>query len=184
MAGLNRRGVLIAAAAISVAVAAFVAVSGSQTQTQSPPEEQATANSDLVTEIVGVAIVADGDTIRIGPRHIRFDGIDSPAQGHRCGDVNIYRAAGDALREVTARAQVRCRISEQPDVKGRDMAQCTAGDLDLNEYMVREGWARDWPRHSGGAYADEEAEARAAQRGVWSSSCPPDIWTEGRDYSR
>jgi len=178
----NRRNILVIATLIALAAAAATFLPRTPRQAALP--EQARADVGVVSELVGVAIVADGDTIRIGNRHIRFDGIDAPAQGHMCGDVNIYRASGDALRAVTTRAQVRCRISDQPDAKGRDMAQCRAGDLDLNEYMVREGWARDWPLHSGGAYADEEAEARAAQRGVWSPSCPRNIWTEGRDYGR
>jgi endonuclease YncB( thermonuclease family) len=33
--------------------------------------------------------------------------------------------------------------------------------------MVRSGWAVDFRRYSKGAYADEEAQARAARRGLW-----------------
>lgn len=148
-------------------------------QTAAPSAE---ADAAIVSEIVGFATVTDGDTIRIGPRRIRFDGIDAPEQGRMCGEINIYLAAGDALREVTRAHEVRCRISDQPDAYGRDIAQCRAGDTDLNEYMVAHGWARDWPRYSNGAYADEEAAARAAQLGVWSASCPADLWGD-RDYS-
>ncbi|MBC7770492.1 MAG: thermonuclease family protein [Phycisphaerales bacterium] len=183
MTGLNRHGWLLVAAAVAVMAALFVAI-----RAPDAPEPQVEASFDAeaatTTEIVGVAIVADGDTIRVGPRHIRFDGIDSPVQGSMCGDVNIYRAAGNALREVTASGEVRCRISDQPDTKGRDMAQCRVGETDLNEYMVSQGWARDWPLHSNGAYADEEAAARAAQLGVWGPSCPSDMWGDERDYSQ
>ena len=48
--------------------------------------------------------------------------------------------------------------------------------------MVSEGWGRDWPRYSHGAYADEEAAARNASRGFWGQSCPVDLWGD-RDYS-
>lgn len=184
MARFNRRVVLIGAAVIAVVVAGYFAMPQRDNSAPQQAPEPLVADAGVVTEIVGAAIVADGDTIRIGPRHIRFDGIDAPRQGRMCGDVNIYRAAGNALREVTDRQEVRCRISDQPDDKGRDFAQCHVGAIDLNEYMVSNGWARDWPLHSNGDYADEEAEARAAQRGVWSPSCPADLWTAGRDYSR
>lgn len=183
MAGLNRHGWLLIAAAVAVAAALFVALRPAGAP---EPQIETSINADAATatEIVGVAIVSDGDTIRIGPRHIRFDGIDSPPQGSTCGEVNIYRSAGNALREVTNRGEVRCRISEQTDSKGRDVAQCRVGDVDLNAYMVAQGWARDWPLHSNGAYADEEAAAREAQLGVWSPSCPANLWGNERDYSQ
>jgi len=144
-----------------------------------PPME---AEAGVVSEIVGVATVSDGDTIRIGPRRIRLDGIATPEQGSRCGEVDVYRAAADALREITRSHEVRCRISDQPDADGRDIAQCRVGETDLNEHMVSRGWARDWPRYSGGAYADEEVIARAGQLGVWSQSCPAGLWSDS-DYN-
>jgi len=180
MSGFSGRTVLMIVALGAVGAAVASLLPSRQKQSAEGP---ISADSAVVSEIVGVAIVSDGDTIRIGSRHVRFDGIDAPVQGSMCGDVNVYRAAGNALRDVTRRGEVRCRISDQPDSKGRDMAICRVRDINLNEYMVAQGWARDWPLHSGGAYADEEAAARAAQLGVWAPSCPANIWTEGRDYS-
>ncbi len=173
---------LALAAAGSVVFAAYTLVQRGSQQKSAPAEQDVAADAGVITDLVGAAIVSDGDTIRIGPRQIRFDGIDAPAQGGRCGDVNMYRASGNALRALTDSGVVRCRISDLPDTKGRDMAQCTIGDIDINEYMVANGWARDWPLHSDGAYADEEATARAAQRGIWAPNCTGDMWGN-RDYS-
>lgn len=150
-------------------------------QTDDAPAPAVVA-ADPASEISGLAVVVDGDTIRIGERTIRFDGIDAPEEGSMCGETNMDRAATDALREATRAGAVTCRISDVPDQYGRDIAQCRAGAVDLNEHMVVNGWARDWPRYSGGAYADEEATARAAQRGVWAANCQGDLWG-GRDYS-
>jgi endonuclease YncB( thermonuclease family) len=140
------------------------------------------ADAGVVSEIVGVATVSDGSTIRIGPRRIRFDGVATPGPGSVCGDVNVYRGATDALRQITRSNEVRCRISDAPDSAGRDIAQCAVRDADLGEYMVANGWARELPRYSGGAYADEEAAARAARLGVWAPSCPANLWGD-RDFS-
>jgi endonuclease YncB( thermonuclease family) len=137
------------------------------------PEE---ANAGIVSEIVGIATISDGDTIHVGPRHIRFDGIETPRPRAMCGEVNTYRAATDALREVLRSQEVRCAISDLPDAQGRDIARCRAGETDLNEYMVSNGWARDVPARSHGAYADEEAAAREARRGVWGLTCASDPW--------
>lgn len=134
------------------------------------------AESAIASEIVGVATIADGDTIRIGDRRIRFDGIETPRERAMCGEINASRAATDALRRTIRSSEVRCAISDLPDAHGRDLAHCRVNDIDLNEYMVANGWARDLPVHSNGAYADEEAAARAAERGVWGLECANDPW--------
>lgn len=171
--GWRRPSVVLAVLAVGFAAATYL-----QPGERAPQkvEEPAVADAALVHEFSGVATPGDGDTLRIGERRVRLDGILAPERVVRCGDVNVFRASIDALRDVTRSRQVVCRISDQPDAAGRDLAQCRVGDIDLNAYMVANGWARDWPLHSGGAYADEEAAARAARLGVWSSSCPADMW--------
>jgi endonuclease YncB( thermonuclease family) len=161
---------------------AFAAVLAGCTPEPAKQAEPMMADSGIVSEIVGVATVSDGSTIRIGQRRIRFDGIATPGQGSTCGDVNVYRAGNEALRQLTRSNQVSCRISDVPDSSGRDIAQCSVGGADIGEYMVANGWAREVPRDSGGAYAEEEAAARAAGLGVWNASCPANLW-RGRDFS-
>jgi endonuclease YncB( thermonuclease family) len=145
-------------------------------QPQTAAAEAADAQSEIASEIVGVATISSGDTIRVGPRRIRFDGIQTPRSRAMCGEVNAQREATDALRSVIRSAEVRCAISDLPDDQGRDIARCRVGDTDLAEYMVANGWARDVPAQSNGAYADEEAAARAAQRGVWGLACTANPW--------
>jgi endonuclease YncB( thermonuclease family) len=140
--------------------------------------EPATADAGVASEIYGIATATTGDAIRVGDRRIRFDGVDAPNQAARCGEINVYRRSADALSEAIARERVRCVITDAPDREGRTIATCRAGERDLSQYMVSQGWARDWPRFSDGAYADEEAAARAARRGVWGLECPADVWGE------
>jgi len=165
--GWMRPSVVFAVLAVGYALYTLV-----QPEPAAPPAETLRAQAALVSEFTGVATVSDGDTLRIGERRIQLDGIIAPQRSVRCGDVNVYRAATDALRSVTRSKDVVCRISDLPLAHGHDTAQCRVEDLSLNAYMVTSGWARD----HGGAYAEAEAEARAAERGLWGLSCPADLW--------
>lgn len=167
---------LLSASALLAATA--LAACSPEVSKQSAPE-RAEADSSIVSELAGVATIVDADTIRIGPRRIRFDGVLAPREEARCGDINLERASTDALRNVVGLGEVRCRISDIPDSRGRDIAQCRAGDVDIQERMVELGMARDWPQHSNGAYADEEARARAAGLGGWAADCPANVWDDG-----
>jgi len=59
---------------------------------------------------------------------------------------------------------------------GQDVARCRVGETDLGAYMISNGWAREVAAESGGAYAEAQAEARAARRGVWGMSCAASPW--------
>lgn len=163
------------ARAILTAIGLGLLCACAQEAEQPTVPEPSEAQAAIVSEIAGVATIADGDTIRIGERRIRFDGIDAPRPRAMCGETNVYRASTDALRSAIRSNEVRCSISDLPS-DGQDVARCRVGETDLNEYMVANGWARDAPAHSGGAYADEEAAARQAQRGIWALECASDPW--------
>ena len=47
------------------------------------------------------------------------------------------------------------------------VAVCTANGLNVNGELIRQGWAIEYRQYSDGRYADEEAEARLARRGLW-----------------
>lgn len=131
---------------------------------------------------VGTASVIDGDTLEIRGSRIRLDGVDAPERGKRCGDVNVYQRAAQALDSFVEGRTVLCAIAGAPDRYGREIGQCSVAGASVSEFMVAQGWARDWPRYSGGAYADEEAQARANRRGIWALSCPADLWGN-RNYN-
>ncbi len=166
--GWRRPSVIIAALAICFALGTLLLPA----RTAPTVEEPNRADARIVSDFTGVATVSDGDTLRIGQHRFQLDGIAAPARRVTCGGVDVYRGSTDALRAVTRSHEVTCRLSDQPDAEGRSRARCSVEDIDLNAYMVEHGWARNLH----GAYAQQEAAARAAERGVWSPSCPADLW--------
>jgi len=134
-------------------------------------------------EIVGRASVIDGDTIEIHGQRIRLFGIDAPESAQLClAEDRRWRCgqqAALALDERIAGRPVACTEKDR-DRYGRIVAVCRAGDLDINAWLVAEGWALAYRRYSTD-YVDEEAAAGAARKGVWRGTfVPPWDWRRGR----
>jgi endonuclease YncB( thermonuclease family) len=128
----------------------------------------------------GELVISDGDTIRIDGERFRLWGIDAPELGQRCEwrgqPFDCGRAAKDELRKLIGTRPVSCTPIGKPDKYGRTVARCEAGG-DLGAAMVASGWALDYRKYSGGAYAREEAEARRNGRGLWDGAfTPPWEW--------
>lgn len=143
-------------------------------------------------ELSGRASVIDGDSIEVAGREIRLHGIDAPefmqtclagGKSWRCG----RRAARTLARRISGR-RVVCTEKDR-DRYGRIVARCRQGGEDLNAWLVANGWALAYRRHSR-AYVDEEAAARAARRGIWRGEfVPPWEWrrsqrAQGKDFER
>ena len=113
-------------------------------------------------------IVVDGDTIEIHGQRIRLDGIDAPESAQLCRDSvrKPYRCgqkASFALADfLEGHRQTYC-VEVDRDHYGRIVAVCTAGGIDIADWMVRRGYAVDWPRFSDGFYSDAQMEAQARQ---------------------
>lgn len=131
-------------------------------------------------EIVGGASVVDGDTLEIHGERVRLAGIDAPESAQTCqASGRAWRCgqqAALALDDWIGDRVVRCAVSGH-DRYGRAVATCRAGGQDMNAWLVRSGWALDWPRYSDGAYAGEQAAAKAAGAGIWRGSfTKPWVW--------
>lgn len=136
--------------------------------------------------IVGHAFVADGDSIRIGTIRIRLEGIDAPEWDQTCVDAGgatwaCGRTATRQLRERVRGATLSC-LPRATDRYGRMVATCSLPDgTDVNAWLVREGWAIAFG--FAGAYASEEAEAKAAKRGIWAGSfIAPREWRRQKSH--
>jgi endonuclease YncB( thermonuclease family) len=140
----------------------------------------ATPETRAQQTLAGSASVIDGDTIEIHGQRIRLSGFDTPERGSRCGKVNVYQSAALALSDFIGSRTVTCEISGQDRFK-RSIGTCSAGGEGLADYMVEVGWGRDWPRYSGGTYAEAEQRARSSKSGIWGLACPDDLWGE-RSY--
>ena len=132
--------------------------------------------------MAGRASVVDGDTIAMQGQRIRFEGIDAPERSQTCRDGGGERydcghSATRALAQKIAGETVDCEPHGW-DRYGRILAVCRAGDVDLNAWMVREGWAVAYLRYSL-SYVPAEIEARFARRGIWAGD-----FTSPEDYRR
>lgn len=128
--------------------------------------EEASANGGKGDrETVRVTGCHDGDTCRAYAKNgdrisLRLSGIDAPEVGQDfCPEAITYIESLVKDREI----EIEC--------DGTSYARRTCflfvDGLNVNEEMVRAGFAWDFPRHSGGRYAPLEAEARTNQRGLW-----------------
>ncbi len=122
-------------------------------------------------QLAGIAIVIDGDTLELHGQRIRLSAIDAPESGQRCLNQSEkpYRCgqrSALALADRIGRGTVRCDPQGR-DRYGRVIATCFKDGVNLNGWMVREGWAVAFRKY-GIDYVPEEDEARANRRGLWS----------------
>jgi endonuclease YncB( thermonuclease family) len=126
------------------------------------------------SELSGRASVIDGDTIEIHGQRIRLWGVDAPESVQLCrgSDSDLYRCGARAANEIAGFLDGKVVTCEPVDTDryGRTVARCLTGGADLGEWLVARGLALDWPRYSHGRHASAQAEARHAERGVWSGS--------------
>lgn len=119
-------------------------------------------------DITGQAEVIDGDSFRISGREMRLKGLDAPEFTQECEAADgrmlaCGRQARRALVQWLAKGPLSCR-PEGVDRYDRDLVTCLVAGQDLGAALVREGQAVSF-----GAYELEEAEARAAGRGLWAT---------------
>lgn len=112
----------------------------------------------------------DGDSLRKGEADYRLHAIDAPELAQMCtrADGRAYpcgREARQQLARLIGAGPLTCDVLET-DRYQRKVTECRAGTLNVNDAMVRSGWAVAYRRHGHG-YAAAEAEAKAARRGLW-----------------
>ena len=149
---LARRGRV---AVLSALVLAGLAALGTWLEHRRPP-------------LAGRTRTIDGDSLMVGGTEVRLYGIDAPELRQTCRRAEQPWACGTeaarALRTLIGGRDVACRARDR-DRYGRVVAVCTAGGVELNAAMVKQGMAVAY-----GAYEADERDARDARRGLWSSS--------------
>jgi endonuclease YncB( thermonuclease family) len=121
------------------------------------------ASKSLTPE--GRASVIDGDSISVAGVEIRLQGIDAPEAEQTCSkggrDWSCGRESSRRLARLVRGGTIRCQ-GDGEDQHGRLLARCKLGEIDINRWLVEQGWAVSF-----GGYHGAERQARQAKRGIW-----------------
>jgi endonuclease YncB( thermonuclease family) len=121
-------------------------------------------------DLTGVPKIHDGDQVQIGSTKIRLGAIDAPSVDQLCLNTKGERwtcgvAARDELAHHVENKSWTCHV-QQTDRRGRAVARCEVDGEDIQQWMVKSGWALAYVRFSHDYDADEKA-AREAKAGMW-----------------
>ena len=143
------------------------------------------------TEIYGIPKIIDGDTVHVNKKKIRLEGIDAPEIKQQCNKpfLQISTLIGFQFSKsyscgVTSKkklidkidnSKIRC-ISSSKDKYKRYLATCYKEKINLNKWMVRNGYAVAYKRFSKDYVRDEEF-AKENKIGLWEGSFTmPEKW--------
>jgi len=134
----------------------------------------------LASEISGVPSITDGDTIKILNKRIRLHGIDAPEKKQICiknfKEYSCGKKATIALIKKIDGKKVLCKVQDTKDRYRRYIGVCFAGKVNLNKWMVRNGYAVSFRRYSKDYIADEDF-AKKNKLGLWSGNfIYPEKW--------
>ena len=134
-------------------------------------------------DVSGWAQAIDGDTIVVAGTRVRLFGIDAPEHAQSCQDEGeLWGCGGVAKWRLEDRISGRTVVCEQKDQDrhGRVVAVCRVDGEDLGAWMVSQGLALAYRRYAQD-YVGEEADAKAARRGVWRGEfVRPWEWRQGK----
>ena len=113
-------------------------------------------SNSIAEEISGIPEVVDGDTIHIDNYKFRLEGIDAPEMRQQCKkesfkisffisftfyrDYSCGRISKENLITKIDTTEIKC-ISSSKDRYKRYIATCYKGKTNLNQWMVRNGFA-------------------------------------------
>lgn len=138
--------------------------------------------SSSPTLITGVAKVIDGDTLEVGGKRLRLHGIDAPESLQSCEragkSYHCGQAATKALSDKISHQPLSCKQLDVDRYK-RIVAVCFLGEIDVNQWMVSQGWALAYRKYSKD-YINSEQAARLAKAGMWAGQfVEPWKWRRG-----
>jgi endonuclease YncB( thermonuclease family) len=137
------------------------------------PQARARPAMGAAPDITGVPRIVDGDTVQIDATKIRLSGIDAPETDQVCLDPAGEKwacgvTARDELIEHAGGKVWTCHISGTDQYR-RSLAACEVAGEDVQQWMVRSGWALSFVRYSH-VYDVDESIARGARSGLWAGA--------------
>lgn len=146
------------------------------------PQEPALGEQEIL-----VIKVIDGDTIKlVNGEVVRYIGIDTPETVHPSKPVQCFgHEASQKNKELVEGKMVRLEkdISER-DKYGRLLRDVWVGDIFVNEYLVRQGYAQVYTYPPDVKYQDlflqAQREARENNRGLWGACMAEPIPTSSK----
>ena len=145
----------------------------------------------LAEEIIGISKVIDGDTVHINNFKIRLEGIDAPEMRQKCKkeflkisstigfifykDYNCGEVSKKKLKDKINESKIKC-ISSSKDRYKRHIGTCFKGQTNLNQWMVRNGYAIAYRRYNK-KYIPDENFAKENKLGLWKGKfMDPEKW--------
>ena len=140
------------------------------------------------SEIIGLPKVVDGDTIHIKSYKIRLEGIDAPEMKQKCKkpylQIMFFTFQKDYYCGQVSKKKLIQRIGNKPvkcillgkDRYKRYLAKCFKGTINLNRWMVRNGYAIAYRKYSK-IYIPHENFAKEEKLGLWGGTfINPEKW--------
>ena len=148
-------------------------------------------SNTIAEEISGIPKIVDGDTVHINDKKFRLEGIDAPEMGQQCKkeslkissiigftfykDYSCGKVSKAKLKAKINGSKIRC-TSTSKDKYRRYIATCFKGETNLNQWMVRNGYAIAYRRYSK-KYDPDEDFAKENKLGLWQGKfMSPEKW--------
>ena len=129
------------------------------------------SNFIFAKTINGKPRIIDGDTIHIKSNKIRLHGIDAPETKQTCEidneDWDCGKQSTKELKNLINNQKVEC-ITNDIDRYNRYVAICYVNEININQWLVKNGWAIAY-RYYSTDYIVEEKYAHDNKLGIWKS---------------
>ena len=148
-------------------------------------------SNTIAGEIYGVPKIIDGDTVHINNFKLMLEGIDAPEMRQQCKKVSLKisfiigftfykdyscgKVSKEKLINKISGSEIKCIFTTKDRYK-RYIATCFKEKTNLNQWMVRNGYAIAYRRYSK-KYVPDEDFAKEKKLGLWQGKfMNPEKW--------